>query len=154
MKTGIRILLGIILFSSFACGQTSTWNQDYDKAMAEAKANGKVLLVDFSGSDWCPWCIKLDKEVFRQKAFKSYAKDALVLFLADFPRKKSLPEKTTKQNQQLAEKFGIQGFPTVVLLNAKGETIGQTGYLEGGADVYVKHIKELIAAAGKTTVRP
>ena len=62
------------------------WETDFAKASAKAKAEGKHILIDFSGSDWCGWCIKLDKEVFSKKAFKSYAKENLILVLADFPR--------------------------------------------------------------------
>ncbi len=141
--------LAAFLLIGRIAAQTSSWNQDYASASAEAKKSGKLLLIDFSGSDWCPWCIKLDKEVFNQPAFKKYAKGNLVLMLADFPRKKKLPEAVKKQNETLAQKFNIEGFPTVVLLDASGKTIAVTGYQPGGAKAYVKHLKALIAKPAK-----
>lgn len=124
------------------------WETDYQKAKAQAKRENKYLLIDFSGSDWCGWCIKLEKEVFSQQTFKDYAKDNLVLMLADFPRDKSKQsEDLQKQNRQLADKFGIEGFPTVFILSPNGKTIAKTGYQAGGAESYVQHIKKLIAEA-------
>lgn len=143
-----NILPGVALFlllSAAAFSQTRTWLQDYDKASALAKSSNKILLIDFSGSDWCPWCIRLDKEVFIKTAFKNYARKNLVLMLADFPNHKELSRKIREQNDALAEKYGIEGYPTVILLSPKGELVGQTGYQEGGAEAYVKHLKEIVA---------
>jgi thioredoxin-related protein len=124
------------------------WESDFDKAAAKAKAEGKHILIDFSGSDWCGWCIKLDKEVFSQSAFKQYAKDNLVLVLADFPSDKSKQSAAVqKQNDELAKKFGVKGFPTVFLLNSEGKPLAKTGYQAGGPEAYVEHIKKLIADA-------
>ena len=105
--------------------------------------------VDFSGSDWCGWCIKLDKEVFSQAAFKEYAKDNLILVMVDFPKKKKLDAATESANNALMEKYGVEGFPTVILVDSKGTVIAQTGYREGGAAAYVEHIKDLLAKAKK-----
>ncbi len=124
--------------------KVSGWTENYDQALAEAKKTGKTLLIDFTGSDWCPWCIKLNDEVFSQKAFKDFAETSLVLMIADFPRSKKLPESVKSQNQTLAERFGVQGFPTVILLNGDGTKIGETGYQAGGADAYVRHLKSMI----------
>jgi protein disulfide-isomerase len=139
----------LLLVASAAYSQTAKWSQDYDKALVQAKNTGKTVLVDFSGSDWCSWCMRLEKEVFSQKAFKKYAKDNLILVLVDFPRKKHLPAGMQERNERLAQQYGIEGFPTVVLINAKGETIAQTGYQPGGAANYVNHLKELIGKAKK-----
>jgi protein disulfide-isomerase len=134
-----------LLTAALSPAQTGTWMQDFDKAEALAKKTGKVLLIDFGGSDWCPWCVKLDREVFNQKAFKEYARTNLVLMLADFPRQKEIGAKLKMQNQKLSERFGIEGFPTVLLFNPNGKQIGKTGYQQGGAEAYVKHLKEIIA---------
>lgn len=120
------------------------WMTSLEDAKAEASKRQVPILVDFSGSDWCGWCIKLDKEVFSQKAFKEYADKNLVLLLADFPRKSKLPEKISAQNSKLAEQFNIEGFPTVLILNAQGKEMARTGYQPGGADAYVKHLKSLV----------
>jgi thioredoxin-related protein len=122
------------------------WMTDFDKAKSSAKEEGKYILMDFSGSDWCGWCIKLDKEVFQQPAFKTYAKDNLVLMLVDFPNDKSKQsEEVIKQNNKLSKEFGVRGFPTVYVLAPDGNVIGKTGYVKGGAEVYVDHIKSIIA---------
>jgi protein disulfide-isomerase len=149
MKKAFLLLLVAILIPFGAAAQTSTWNQDYQKALAESQKSGKPLLIDFSGTDWCPWCMKLDREVFSQDAFKKYAKDNLTLLLVDFPRKKQLSPELRKQNEELAGKFKIEGFPTVVILNSKGETLGVTGYQEGGAQKYVEHLKGIIEGPKK-----
>jgi protein disulfide-isomerase len=149
-KTALYFAAAFLAFSA-AAAQTSTWSENYDKALAEARATGKTLLVDFTGSDWCPWCIKLDQEVFSQKAFKDYAAGSLVLLKADFPRKRQLSEALKKQNQKLADRFGIQGFPTVILLDGKGGKIAETGYRDGGAEAYVTHLKSLIPKAAPKT---
>ena len=120
------------------------WLTDFEAAKKLAAEKNLPILVDFSGSDWCGWCIKLDNEVFSQDAFKAYAKDNLVLFLADFPNSKPQPAEVKEQNEALAEKYGIRGFPTVLLLDAEGNVLNRTGYQRGGAEKYVEHIKELL----------
>ena len=124
------------------------WETDFEKAKAKAKAESKHILMDFSGSDWCGWCIKLDKEVFSQKAFKKYADDNLVMVLVDFPSDKSKQSETLqKQNEKLAKEFGVRAFPTVFILDSEGKTVAKTGYQSGGPEAYIAHIKKLIADA-------
>jgi len=120
------------------------WLTSLEAAKAEAVKRQVPILVDFSGSDWCGWCIKLDKEVFSKEAFKAYAKTDLVLLLVDFPRKSKLSETLKKQNDLLAEKFEVQGFPTVLILDAQGKELARTGYRPGGAEEYIKHVKSLV----------
>ena len=147
MKIALKYLcLLSISFGLAAAVQADTdWGTDFEEAKAQAKESGKPILVNFTGSDWCGWCIKLHKEVFSKDAFKSYAKDNLILFEADFPRSKKLDEAVKLQNEKLAEKHEIRGFPTVLLLDAEGEVLAKTGYQRGGAKKYVEHLKELIA---------
>jgi protein disulfide-isomerase len=146
---GLALVSSMLLSVSFAQAQTKTWNQDMKKAMAESKSTGKPILIDFSGTDWCSWCMKLDKEVFAQRAFRKYAKKNLVLMLAAFPRRTPLSADLKAQNEDLAKKYNVEGFPTVVLLNSKGETLGVTGYQQGGADNYVKHLQGIIEGTKK-----
>lgn len=120
------------------------WLTDFEAAKKQAAEKNLPILADFSGSDWCGWCIKLDKEVFSQDAFKAYAKDNVVLFLADFPNRTPQPEEVKKQNNDLQQKYGIRGFPTVLLLDAEGKVLERTGYQAGGAEKYVEHIKDLL----------
>ena len=120
------------------------WETDFEKAKAKAKQEGKFLLLDFSGSDWCHWCVKLDQEVFSQPAFKEYAAKQLVPVLLDFPMRKELPAALKAQNTALQKKYQIRGYPTVVLLDPDGKKVAQTGYKRGGAAKYVEHLEELL----------
>jgi thioredoxin-related protein len=123
------------------------WMTDFEAAKAKAAAENKPLLVDFSGSDWCGWCIKLNKEVFSQTAFQEYADDTLVLVELDFPRSKPQPAELKAQNEALARQYGIRGFPTVLVLSPDGKLIERTGYQRGGAEAYVAHIQSILASA-------
>ncbi|MEI7879347.1 MAG: thioredoxin family protein [bacterium] len=120
------------------------WLTSLSEAKAEAAKRKVPILADFSGSDWCSWCIKLDQEVFSTETFKKYAADNLVLLLVDFPRTKAQTEEIKKQNNDLVEKFGIEGFPTILLLDAGGKLLGRTSYLPGGGDNYVTHLRKLL----------
>jgi len=128
------------------------WMDDFAKATSEAAAFKQPVFALFTGSDWCPWCVKLEQEVFQEKAFKSFAEANLILFVADFPNGKKVSDKVKKQNQELKAKYGIRGFPSVLLLDAEGKVLAQTGYQAGGAEAYVKHVKELLEKAGVKTV--
>lgn len=116
---------------------------DLPKAQAAAKDQQKLLLIDFTGSDWCGWCIKLHREVFSQPEFQQYAEKNLVLMTADFPRRKEISAETRMQNEKLAQQYGIEGFPTIVVLNGEGKMVGTLGYMEGGAPAFVAQLKKL-----------
>ena len=141
----------LIFFAAAAIGLAAAssthagleWLTDYKKAQQEAKATNRLLLVDFTGSDWCGWCIKLDKEVFSKAAFKDYASKNLVLMEVDFPRAKTQTVGMKKQNQELAQQYQIQGFPTIVVLNGDGQKIGELGYMEGGAATFIAELEKL-----------
>jgi len=120
------------------------WTEDYDAAKAQATEQDKDLLLDFTGSDWCGWCIKLVDEVFSKDAFKTYADDNFVLVELDFPRDKSkLSDATQAQNAKLKDQFGIRGFPTIILTDNQGRPYARTGYQRGGPEAYVEHLDEL-----------
>ena len=120
------------------------WMTDFEAAQKAAAEKNLPILIDFSGSDWCGWCIRLDKEVFATSAFQAFAKENLVLVLADFPRKKLSAEQVAR-NEKLAKQYGVEGFPTVLLLDAKGDVKARTGYRPGGAEAYVEHLKGLLS---------
>lgn len=130
------------VISEYAAGE---WITDYQQALKYAVELKRPVLINFTGSDWCGWCIKLSKEVFTQEAFLAFAKNNLVLLKIDFPQKiKQTPEEQ-KANQALAEKYEIQGYPTIVLVDSEGKEIKRTGYKEGGSDKYVEHLRTLLA---------
>ncbi len=106
------------------------WLTDFEAGKAEARAQNKTLLIDFTGSDWCPPCIALEKTVFSKPGFAEYAEKNLVLLEVDFPRRKEQSAAQKEANQKLAGQFGIEGFPTVVLLNPDGKTVGELGYYQ------------------------
>ncbi|MBU4459047.1 MAG: thioredoxin fold domain-containing protein [Verrucomicrobia bacterium] len=140
---GLAAAIGL---SATAARAASDWEDDFGRASELAKKDGKYMLVDFSGSDWCGWCIKLDNEVFQKKAFKDYAKENLVLALVDFPRNRPLSKKDKARNDALAKKHGVRGFPTILVMSPEGEVVGKTGYQPGGPEAYVKHIREFVDA--------
>ena len=135
-------------------GSTATsearWFGDYDEAVAVAKAEGKDLFVDFTGSDWCHFCIQLDKEVLAHDAWIEAASQDYVFVALDFPRgdeaKALVPN--PERNKELMEKHGVKGFPTIFLMTADGVPFAKTGYEEGGPEAYLAHMSE-ISAAGK-----
>jgi thioredoxin-related protein len=104
-------------------GHEPRWERDLEKAKQIAARDGRAILASFEGTDWCPWCMKLRREVWLDNTFKEYAKGQLVLLLIDFPRAFELPEAEKKQNHALASRFAIEGLPTVVLLDAEGKRL-------------------------------
>jgi thioredoxin-related protein len=146
--TAIATLAWSLTVSTFAAGEL--WVSDFEKAKQTAAAEGKDLLIDFTGSDWCSWCIKLHKEVFDLDAFKTAGPKNFILVEIDFPQNKSkLSKETQEQNAKLQTQFGIQGFPTIILADAQGRPYAQTGYQAGGPEKYLPHLDELRAVKGK-----
>ncbi len=146
-----------------ALAADENWIKDDMKAaMEKAKAEGKDILIDFTGSDWCGWCIRLDNEVFSQSEFKENVPNNFVLVALDFPTERVPQTEAVKaHNQEWQQKFNIRGFPTIVLTDANGEEYARTGYRQGGPVPYVEHLTKLregkvkrdeaLAAAEKAT---
>ena len=137
----LALLVGVAMTQPALAGEG--WTEDMDKAMAQAAKEGKDLLLDFTGSDWCGWCIKLDKEVFSKEPFATEAPKKFVLVKLDFPRRKKLSAELKKQNETWRDKLGVKGYPTIYLADAKGRPYGKTGYRQGGPEAYLKHLGEL-----------
>jgi protein disulfide-isomerase len=141
-------VLFILLFTGCNNGQASSdnldWKENLEQAVAQAKKENKAVLVNFTGSDWCIWCKRLNSEVFTQKEFEDYAKNNLVLVKLDFPKDIPQTNETKLYNNTLAQKFGIQGFPTILIMNSKGDLVAKTGYQPGGPTKYVDHIKSYL----------
>ena len=122
----------------------STWLSDYKKAQQEAKASNKFLLLDFTGSDWCGWCKRLEQEILSQSQFENYARENLVLLEVDFPRAKPQSPELRKQNQELAQQYQIEGFPTIVVLNGDGQKLWQyDGYFPDGLAAFIAQLERL-----------
>ncbi len=137
----MRPLLALLLLAPLAALGAEGWLTDFEAAKKQAAAEKKDILVDFTGSDWCGWCIKLDKEVFSTEAFK--AQKDFVLVALDFPRRKEMPADQKARNEALMRQWGVRGFPTIILTNAKGEPYARTGYQPGGPEKYLPHLAEL-----------
>jgi thioredoxin-related protein len=136
----LPLLLTVALAVAAHAGEA--WNTDFQAAQAAAKKDGKPILIDFTGSDWCGWCIKMKKESLDKTAFKDFAQKELVLVEADFPNSKPQTAEVKAQNEALKKKYKVNGFPTFVLINADGKELGrQEGYLEGGPDAFTSAIK-------------
>ena len=122
----LALVLALFATASFA----AEWRTDYNKALADAKASNKYVLLDFNGSDWCGPCIEMKKVIFSKPAFLAYANKNLVLVDVDYPRQKKQPDAVTKQNERLAQQYDIErsGYPTIVLLDPNGKVLGR---LEG-----------------------
>lgn len=145
MKNFLIAAISTAVLSMVAIAGESGWLTDYEAAKAQAKAENKPIFINFTGTDWCGWCIKLEKEVFSKKEFQDYAKEHLVLMEVDFPRKKELPAEVKAQNKKLDKEFKIEGYPTLFLLDADGKKLtGDVGYREGGPAAYVEHLKRLL----------
>ena len=119
------------------------WLTDLNSAKSKAKSDNKLVLLDFTGSDWCGWCKRLNAEVFSKPQFQDYAARNLVLVELDFPRYKQQSDDVKKQNMRLASEFQIEGFPTVIVLDAGGKKVGELGYMEGGPDAFIAALEKL-----------
>ena len=141
----IHITFVTLLFG--AVNASGNWVTNYENAIAIAGNEGKHILIDFTGSDWCPPCIKMKKDIFDKQTFKDYTGDKLVLIELDFPRKKKLDKFISEQNDQLLKKYAVRAFPTIILLNPKGKEITRhVGYKAGGGENYLRYIESNIAS--------
>ena len=124
-----------MLLLAGAAADELKWMTDLPKAQALAAKEKKLVLLNFTGSDWCGFCVKLDREVFSTEKFAKYAKEKLVLVEVDFPSRKKLPSELAKANQALKQKYSIRGFPTLLVLDGKGKEVGRkVGYGGDGTD--------------------
>ncbi len=125
------------------------WLVDYEKAKAQAAKEGKDILIDFTGSDWCPPCRALKTRVFDQDEFKAEVHKNFVLLELDYPQRAAQPLKIKEQNAELHTRFAIDMFPTIMLVDAKGQPYAKTGVIEsvyqpvGAAKSYLKHLAKL-----------
>ena len=157
MKMSLLMLAGALAATVLA-KTPAGWNDDFESARKLAAKDGKPMLVLFTGSDWCRWCVKLEGEVFSQPAFSSVIPKEMVPVFLDFPRDEmAITPVQRSKNEALARKYGIRGFPTVLLMDAKGDVIARTGYRPDGPEAYVAHLRELVASkqpAAKSEKKP
>ena len=138
----------------FLClaGPNGTWTAQaesasapatWDQIVAQATQEKKPIVLEFTGSDWCPPCKMMNKEVFSTPEFKKFAESDLVFVKVDFPRSKELSAEETARNEALAQKFQIEGFPTLVVLDPAGEELTrEVGFMQGGPQAFISWVKK------------
>ena len=141
MKIAPSLLLAL-LTGTLSALAASGWQTDFAAAQTSAKKDSKAILLDFTGSDWCGWCIKMKKDSLDQKAFQEFADKKLVLVEVDFPNGKKQTDAVKKQNDDLQKKYNVEGYPTFVLVDGDGKELGRhVGYLKGGPSAFVEKIE-------------
>lgn len=146
IRSSAVVVAVLLVVAGRSSSASEGWLVDLDAAKAQASKEGKNLLMDFTGSDWCFWCKKLDGEVFQEAEFREKSVDQFVLVMLDYPQDKSgQSEEVQAQNARLKELYAISGYPTVILADADGRPFAKTGYKEGGASAYLKHLDTLEA---------
>jgi len=147
MKTSFQTLFLIsvaaLLASPSLAKAESGWLTNHKESLEIAAKENRPILVDFTGSDWCGWCVKLQKDIFSKPEWQSFAKENVVLLELDFPNSKPQSAELKAQNAELQKKFGVNGFPTLVLLDSKGKEIARNeGYLQGGPQALISWIQK------------
>jgi thiol-disulfide isomerase/thioredoxin len=123
-------------------GGPAVWETDYATAVEQAKARKCHLLILFTGSDWCPWCQKMNREVYSKTQFAQYSHDKFVLLKLDYLRHSTPPYELELQNDQMQAKYNVNGFPMVVIVDTTGkELIRLDGYREGGPSNFIRSIQ-------------
>jgi thioredoxin-related protein len=126
------------------------WQENYASALYEAETSNKMVLAFFTGSDWCTWCKKLEREVLSKPEFATWSADRFVLLKVDYPRASKQPENVMVQNRELADRYAefVHGYPTVLFLDTSGEVLGQMGYAAGGPDAWIQKASRQLPPAG------
>ena len=149
----ILFILFISLSSFFVNAQEDlTWHTDMSKASELSMKEKKPLMLFFTGSDWCGWCIRLQNEVFKKEDFKKWAKDNVILVELDFPKRTPQDDAIKMQNAQLQQIFQVRGYPTVWLVNPEKtdegkinlNALGSTGYVAGGSEKWLESANTII----------
>ncbi len=141
-----RILCAAALAAVVSPAFAAEWMTDIEAAKARAGAEGKMVLVDFTGSDWCTWCIRLRQDVLDKPEFEAYAADKFVLAEVDLPRNKTkLSAEQREKNEEVAAQYKIDGFPTLMVMTPDGRMLG--GFVGGRTSVQeaVEPLNEALA---------
>ena len=144
-----RWLIALVTLSLIlrAGAEELEWFVDLPTALAKAKAENKFVLLDFTGSDWCGWCMKLQSDVFSQPEFIAFAKANFVMVEVDFPREKPQSDALKHDNEALAKQYDVSGYPTLIVLNRAGEQVDKSvGYLTAGLPAYLKRYEKIVGA--------
>lgn len=162
MSSMKRIAVGAVAAICLLCstavsrGDDEVWQTNFEAAKAKAKAEHKMLLVEFSGSDWCPWCKKLNADVFDKESFKTEVRKGFVLVNLDYPNQNHQAAELKRQNSELQKQYKVDVYPTIFVMDANGQPVARTFYHAGGPDDYMKDLtgfvkthKEILALKKK-----
>lgn len=152
-KTWLAGCTAMLAFVLGASAKTA-WLDDMDKALAASKEKNLPIFALFTGSDWCPWCMKLEKEVLSTKEFSNFANANFILFKADFLQNTKQSDKVRRRNEALGEQYKVSSYPTVLILDGEGAVKGKTGYQKGGGAAYVERCTSLLKQAGYQPKEP
>jgi thioredoxin-related protein len=152
MKKILFILFISLSAITVKAQEDMTWHTDMAKASELSMKEKKPLMLFFTGSDWCGWCIRLQKEVFKKEEFIKWAKQNVILVELDFPKRTAQEEAIKQQNYQMQQIFQVKGYPTVWLVNpektAEGKinlsALGSTGYVAGGPEKWLEGVNSII----------
>jgi protein disulfide-isomerase len=139
------LVLAIVCAVCPLAAAEASWITGWKTASTKAAADKRLILADFTGSDWCGWCMKLKREVFTTPEFAAWAARSVTLLEVDFPKGKPLVVDQQRENQALADKHNIQGFPTILILTPEGREVGRLGYKAGGAQAWIAAVEQIIA---------
>ena len=152
MKKILVIAFLTLTSMSMQAQEELTWHTDMSKATDISIKENKPMFLFFTGSDWCGWCIRLQKEVFKKPEFIKWAKDNVVLVELDFPRKNNQTDAVKAQNAQLQQQLQVRGYPTVWFVSATKtaeakinlNALGSTGYVAGGPQAWLSGANQII----------
>lgn len=142
-----KLMLAVLLMCGavMAFADGAKWTENFQQAVAASKKEKKPILMLFTGSDWCKFCIMMEKDAFSKPEFEQFLGKNFVLFKADFPEHRQLPKATAQQNEALSRKYGVEGFPTVLIVSSDGKVLAKTGYLRNsGVKEYLKHYEDIL----------
>lgn len=120
------------------------WYTNFNQAVQAAQNSRLPLLLFFTGSDWCGWCKKMHQEVFSSPDFAKAAGNNFIFVDIDFPMNTQLPPEQAQQNAQLKQKYGVTGYPTVIILDSNQNFVAETGYRPGGGQAYADYLRQLL----------
>ena len=144
MKRFALLLAVATCFCSSAFAAQIQWTENYQEALNESKASSKPIFLFFTGTGWCTWCTKLEKESLHTKTFVDATKDKLIFVKLDFPMNGKQDSATKQQNERLRKEYNVRGYPSVILIDSNENILGITGYLPGGGKQYADHILKKI----------
>ena len=153
MKKFISIILLFLTLNTFSQESELKWHTDLNKAIELSIEDNKPLFMFFTGSDWCGWCIRLQKEVFFKTEFVKWAKENLTLVELDFPRRKKLDESLRQQNDNLRQMFAVRGYPTGWFVipeiqedkKINFKRLGSQGYVAGGPKNWINGANKILS---------